>query len=259
MKQEISLEERKQLQLQMLKEIDAFCKSHGIKYSLAFGTLLGAIRHKGFIPWDDDVDIIMPLPELLKLKKLFKSESIEYCDVDTTKYYSYAFSRLTSKRTFNKKGLFIKEPGVSIDVYPIVSVPDAPSIKNDVFWGRAQELFDRRMMYMKWGGRIFRFSPISVFPTYEKTMRLYRDYMLFHTEYGSTNTYYVIAGPLDLRGKMTYDFDVFEEMTDVEFEGDFYPSISRYDDYLTLRYGDYMKLPPEDQRHPYHGGRFYWK
>ena len=97
MKQELSFEERKTLQLEMLKEIDTFCKAHDIKDSLAFGTLLGAVRHTGFIPWDDDVDIIMPMPELLKLKKLFKSESIEYCDVDTTQYFSYACSRLVSK------------------------------------------------------------------------------------------------------------------------------------------------------------------
>ncbi len=258
MKQELSFEERKTLQLEMLKEIDTFCKAHDIKYSLAFGTLLGAVRHKGFIPWDDDVDIIMPLPELLKLKKLFKSESIEYCDVDTTKYYSYAFSRLVSKKTYRKIGWFLKDSGVCIDVYPLISVPDDPSL-NCAFWKKAQELFDKRILYMKWGRRFYRFLPIRFFPTYGKTMRQYRDYLFLYTEYGSTKTYYIIAGPLDLRGKMTYHYNPFEEMTEVEFEGFRFPSISRYDDYLTLRYGDYMKLPPEDQRHPYHGGRFFGK
>lgn len=73
---EITLEERKQIQLRMLIEIDAFCRKHNIRYSLAYGTLIGAIRHKGFIPWDDDVDIMMPLPDMLRFKELFKSETM---------------------------------------------------------------------------------------------------------------------------------------------------------------------------------------
>ena len=68
---EITLEERKQIQLRMLIEIDAFCRKHNIRYSLAYGTLIGAIRHKGFIPWDDDVDIMMPLPDMLRFKELW--------------------------------------------------------------------------------------------------------------------------------------------------------------------------------------------
>ena len=258
MKQELSFEERKTLQLEMLKEIDTFCKAHDIKYSLAFGTLLGAVRHKGFIPWDDDVDIIMPMPELLKLKKLFKSESIEYCDVDTTKYFSYAFFCLFSKKTYRKIGWFLKDKGVCIDVYPIVSIPDG-SEQQLAFFTKAQKFYSRRMTYLKWKNRLFHFSPIRFLPGNGKLLKQYCDYMLHQIEYGSTKTYYAIAGSLRLRDKMTYDFNPFEEMMEVEFEGSFYPSISRYHEYLSLRYGDYMKLPPKDQRHPYHGDNYYWK
>ena len=67
-RKQISLEEKKSIQLEMLKEIDAFCRNNNIKYSLAFGTLIGAVRHKGFIPWDDDVDIMMPLPDMLRFR-----------------------------------------------------------------------------------------------------------------------------------------------------------------------------------------------
>ena len=82
MKQEISFEEKKRIQLEMLDEIDAFCRANNIRYSIAFGTLLGAVRHKGFIPWDDDVDIMMPLPDLMRFKQMFKSNTIDYLDVD---------------------------------------------------------------------------------------------------------------------------------------------------------------------------------
>ena len=70
----ITLEQRKQIQLEMLSEIDTFCRTHGIRYMIAFGTLLGAVRHKGYIPWDDDVDISMPIDDMLRFKNEFKSD-----------------------------------------------------------------------------------------------------------------------------------------------------------------------------------------
>ena len=71
-KNAITLDERKQIQLEMLIEIDKFCREHNIKYMLAYGTLIGAVRHKGYIPWDDDVDISMPLEDILRFKNEFK-------------------------------------------------------------------------------------------------------------------------------------------------------------------------------------------
>ena len=100
MKKEINLEERKSLQLAMLKEIDAFCKKNGLRYSLAFGTLLGAIRHKGFIPWDDDLDIMMPVEDIIKFKAIFNYDKLKFCDVDTEKYYDLDFPRISHKRTY---------------------------------------------------------------------------------------------------------------------------------------------------------------
>lgn len=94
---EITFEERKTIQLDMLKEIDAFCRTNNIRYTLACGTLIGAIRHGGYIPWDDDVDITMPYDDMLKFKKLFKSETMKYCDIETEKNYGYEFSRIIHK------------------------------------------------------------------------------------------------------------------------------------------------------------------
>ena len=122
MKQKITLEERKKIQLEMLVEIDKFCREHNIKYMLAFGTLLGAIRHKGYIPWDDDVDISMPLEDMLRFKKEFKSDKLKYCDVDTEPNYAFPFSRIAHKQTYSKCGMIAKSYGVCIDLYPTIEV-----------------------------------------------------------------------------------------------------------------------------------------
>lgn len=253
----ITIEEAKSIQLDMLKEIDKFCRENSIRYSLAFGTLLGAIRHKGFIPWDDDVDIMMPLPDMLRFRELFHSHTLRYCDVDFTPGYGYGFSRISNTLTYNKRGLVVKDYGICIDLYPIVSIPKETR-EQSLFFEKANTLNQRRFFMMKWNERAIKCLPIKSIPGYRKVIRAYRDYMLDINNYGKTGVYYIIAGPLELRDKMTYPFDLFKKLIEVDFEGYRFCAIDCYDYYLSLRYGDYMQLPPEDQRHPYHGGDYYW-
>lgn len=254
----LSLEERKIVQLEMLKEIDIFCRENSIKYSLAFGTLLGAIRHKGFIPWDDDVDIMMPLPDMLRLKKQFRSNTMKYCDVDTEQFYEFGFSRIANINTFNKTGIIVETYGISIDVYPLISVPSNFE-QREAFFKIANNKIRIRDSFTKWRGRIIRRIPVKSIPGFRWSVLNYRNYMFNTEQYGKTGMFYVIAGPLELRSKMTYDFDLFENLIEVDFEGVKFLATSYYDKYMRMRYGDYMQLPPVNQRHPYHRGRYYWK
>lgn len=254
-KERITSEEIKVIQLQMLDEIDFFCRNHSIKYSLAFGTLLGAVRHNGYIPWDDDMDIIMPLPDMQIFKEEFKSEKLAYLDVDTCKDYEYHFSRICYIPTYNKTGVFTKSYGINIDLYPVVGMADSDH-EIDLFLNGIHRLYKRRLLLKKWSQRLKKYLPFVVIPFYNKTMRQFRDSVLFRFPYGSS-THYLHAGTV---GRVNiFDFDVFEDMMDIEFEGHRYKSMTKYDLYLTHCYGDYMQLPPEDKRHPYHGGRYYWK
>lgn len=254
----ITLEERKVIQLEMLKEIDAFCRANDIKYSLAFGTLLGAIRHKGFIPWDDDVDIMMPLPDMLRFKEIFRSKTLIYCDVDTDKYFRYSFARIANTQTYNQLGIIQKSYGICIDLYPVVAISDN-SEQNTLFFDKAQRLERISEFVGKWRSRAIRYLPVRSIPFYEHSVRRLSNHLRYSFNYGETGKYYIIAGPISLYKTMSYDFDMFAKMTEVEFEQNMFLSIAAYDRFLSLRYGDYMTPPPEDQRHPYHGGTYYWR
>lgn len=251
----ISLDERKKIQLVMLDEIDSFCRQHDIRYSLAFGTLIGAIRHKGYIPWDDDVDLIMPLPDMLRFKKEFKSDKLAYVDIDTVPHYEYHFSRICYLPTYSKPGLLEKSYGVSLDLYPVVGMPDTEE-EIQLFLKKIDPLYKKRLKLIAWRHRQIRRFPFAVVPGYHSTIRRFHDIVLDSFPYETAKNY-LHAG--SVRRVNILGFDVFDGFVDVEFEGHIYQSMARYHEYLTHCFGDYMQLPPEDQRHPYHGGTYYWK
>ena len=251
----ISLEVRKRIQLEMLDEIDAFCRANNIRYSLAFGTLIGAIRHKGYIPWDDDVDLIMPLPDMLRFKKTFKSDKLGYADINTVPHYEYHFSRIYYLPTYSKKGLLEKSYGVNIDLYPVVGMPDTEE-EIQQFLKDIDPLYKKRMKLIAMRHRLIKRLPFAYIPGYKSTIRKFHDIVLFRYPYETAKNF-LHAG--SVRRVNILDFDVFDGLIDVEFEGHTFQSMARYHEYLTHCFGDYMQFPPEDQRHPYHGGTYYWK
>ena len=256
--EEISSEDQRKIQLEMLQEIDAFCRKNNIKYMLAYGTLLGAIRHKGFIPWDDDVDISMPLEDMRRFKKSFVSEKIEYHDGDTDKYFDWDFSKISYKPTYAKVGKIFYTYGVNIDLYPVVECPSDPDeIKKKI--ALFKKYSDVREFFLWWRRRFITRFPIKTIPGYLWAYRRCRNYRLNEFPTPGGGSYYFIAGLPEHAPHDIIPFNPFEELIDVEFEGFKFKAPARYHEYLTIRYGDYMQLPPEDQRTPYHGGHFYWK
>lgn len=252
----ISMEDQKRIQLEILEEIDSFCREKRIRYSLAFGTLLGAIRHKGYIPWDDDLDIMMPYEDMIRLRDEFKSTLYFFHDIDTDSTYGNPFGNICSLKTYRKHGRGI-ERGLGIDVYPIVRIPQNTE-EEQRYFSLLLRFQKRRQVLLRLRYYLFRHFNISRFPGYSRCMREYRDCFIT-SNINELSRYYIVAGTVSRRNVFTYDLDLFDALTEVEFEGRTFMAISKYDLYLTQTYGDYMKLPPEEQRHPYHCQEYYWK
>ncbi len=259
----ISLEEKRKIQLDMLEEIHNLCIGNNLRYSLSCGTLLGAIRHKGFIPWDDDLDIMMPLPDMLKLKELLKSARVMYADVDTCPHFEYGFSRIIHRKTYLKVGRFSKSYGINIDLYPVTSIPSTDPEK-ELYFQRGEKIFHKRIKYLGLRRRIIKLLPITTIPIFDiffdRSMRNYRDFMLKEClDYGTSKCYHIWSGAITNRKIHLFSKDLFDQMIITPFENRNFMITSKYDEYLTHTFGNYMQLPPEEERVPYHGGDYYWK
>lgn len=258
-KNPITLEEKKRIQLEMLQEIDAFCRANNIRYTLSSGTLIGAIRHHGYIPWDDDVDIAMPLPDIIRFRELFHSEKLKYLDLTVDRNFDNVFPRIAYNQTYTRKGKK-RDYGVNIDLYPVVGVSEDENERRIMF-EKAKRLFIMLAAVTKWRQRACKYLLLYTIPGFYCVLKKNWDCLIANSvPYNDTSRYFRIASPITDKfiAQDSLDYDMFDQLIDWDFEGCKLQITGHYDRFLTHKYGDYMQLPPEDQRVPYHGGVFYF-
>lgn len=243
--------------LEMLIEIDRICRKYGIKYSLDGGTLLGAVRHGGFIPWDDDIDVIMRREEYRKFYKACRKDLDKsrffLQEYRTDPHYRWGYEKLRRRGTeFVRLGQeHLKSAGgIFVDIFVVDNVPDGPLLRRlhlfacyvirkllyaELGMKNADSLFLR-----KWYGLLYRLVPRNA--VFRWRNRIARRCNQRRTELVRHMTYPYVRSRYGMPG------ECFDEMTDMQFEGYTFRAFRKYDKYLTALYGDYMKLPPEEQR-----------
>lgn len=279
----IDVEEVKTIELDILDEVDSFCEKNNIRYYLCAGTLIGAIRHKGFIPWDDDIDIIMPRPDYMKFIELFNKSSL-YRRVKSPHNSNLCyttFATVEDTRTIKKYNLFYKsiDEGISIDVFPIDGSPEN-TLQRKLFWkinnfmaiisilasqkiSVSNHYCDQDVKFAKLRGLIRTIIKCTGIPFARILNKIFNFHFLVNKlamKYDVDKSTYIGVSTFPHYGYRECILgEKFLEMVKRPFEGKLYNTPYYYEEYLHNLYGDYMKLPPKDKQVSHHDVDCYWK
>jgi lipopolysaccharide cholinephosphotransferase len=264
----LTINEIQNVSVGILKKIDEICNKLNLKYGLAYGTLIGAVRHKGFIPWDDDVDIMMPRRDYELLidyfeknkKKLMPYELFNY---RTNEKYPYMICRISDSRyeldveNEDKFGL-----GVFVDIYPLDgagnTVSEYTKLKNQTSMYVSMCFLSTRKRVKRENTKSF-IKYILKYPAFFAAKMIGKDFFMKKLEVMArkydynTSTYVgciVWASDDGVKGIIKKEW--FENFIDIEFAGYRFKAPKEYDKILSRCYGNYMELPPKKDRIAHH-------
>lgn len=256
---EISVAESKQILFDCLVYFDRICREHDIHYSLGEGSLLGAVRHRGFIPWDDDIDILMLRTDFEKFLSVHQDGRYKIYHVNNDINYWNSVARLSDETT----AVFLGESkkrihGLWLGLTPLDYIPD-----DEFRWARMKRKIAFWVRLCRQHKGVVSCGPGILGKVWKKFLRLFpiacldRRFKHVITRWDKKNTSRLCK--LNIRYEpFVFPASFFDGYTELEFEGRPFMAINHYDDYLNSMYGDYMTPPPEDKRQAKHDFKAYY-
>ncbi len=262
-KKQLSLKEIQSITLDILKKFDAFCKQNNLRYSLAYGTLIGAVRHKGFIPWDDDIDVLMPREDYERMCSLgYNDGKYELKNYNISDDYYFSFAKMTDNQTVVvDRARNEKDMGLFIDIFPM-----------DFFYAENESQLNQ---YGKKGLRKQFFArTIGIKPFYYKRARyIVRSVISLAVTPFKKNIFDSLNSLGTVEKEAThcsmlihndnfpefFDASIWNNLVCLDFEDNCFPVFEDYDTFLKTVYGDYMTPPPPEYQKSVHGIEAYLK
>ncbi len=262
---EITFEESKKIMIKTLESVDKCCRENKINYSLCWGTMIGAIRHKGFIPWDDDIDLMMQRDEYNRFLSVYNDSNYEVYTPLRNKNCIQVLTKISNKNT---KAFFNNYPrnslfGLWISIFPYDNAPDESLESWEKKRTRLLNLYHiKTVRYLSTDSLLRKLTkffmktitiPYSSFylaKKIEKHLSRFnnlktKNICIWDNGYGFTKFFYFPAR-------------LFESYEEVEFDGVKCKIIKGYDEFLRLYYGNYMQLPPVEKQVPSHDYKAYY-
>lgn len=267
----IPSEDIKRICKNILEFFSDYCRKNGLTFFLGYGTALGAVRHRGFIPWDDDIDVMMPRPDYERLISMFDNSTENYLLLvhAKDKHYYYPFAKLCDKKTILVEEHYSNDTnmGIYIDIFPLDGngtehteakkhlkkcIKTQQKLNNAMakhfFRSNSNFIIEiiryLRYRFLKLVGSEYFFNKLDLF---------IKKYSYDNSKYISNNSWCTYAA------RDLFEKSMFQKSMDIEFEGKPYPIPENYDVYLSSLYGEYMKLPPEEMRISHHDMVAYYR
>lgn len=236
-KRELTIKEKQQIILEIMKDIDRFCRANNIPYTLSSGTLLGAVRHGGFIPWDDDADMFMLREDFDRFVKTYKSDKYHLLFNTRSKdeFFASGYAKVNDPSTYIGESLTMTNHGIFVDIFPLDYVPDDPKERKE-YMHRVMSLHNR--IYHRQ-----RKDLLSIIKSYRHPLDWWMNRMneeVHNPAYAGNRLVAHIVGTTNYR--TVIEKDRFKTLVDTPFEGYNFLGFKDTDSYLTMVYGpDYMK------------------